>query len=291
MARGRGIPTREPIANDGAVRTGILRMKMAAPHVDPEGCFIGLSREFCFIPTWMTSSKTGYYMLYANELKRTMLAHRLVMMLIVGSLPNDGMVLHRCGNPGCYNPYHLYVGGVEENQRDRELHRQARATAGPPPAAASKGGAVFMPRPVALSTEASWLTAEFRGVGPGQCLHSDWLTPTVDGFQQLTRTKWPGEVAGAHRKVYSLFVGPLDQYDIISHSCGDCLCLNPYHLFCAGQQQCKDTFDFKYDLRRTVPPEARAEIVSSPLSNRAFAKKYGLHEMTARSLRADMRRI
>ncbi len=260
---------------------------MAIRHLGPKGHFIGLSSEFCFVPKWMKRNEAGYHVLYIDEIRESKLAHRLVTMLMLGRLPFNGMVLHRCGDPGCYNPYHLYVGGGDENRRDKELHRLARATAGRP-AVARKYGDVFMPRPVALSTEASWLTEEFRGVAPEQCFHSEWLTPTEDGHLQLTRTKWSGEAAGAHRKIFSLFIGPLNKYDIISHLCGDSLCLNPYHLFRSGQQKCKETFDFEHDLRRTVSPEARSEIATSPLSHRELAKKYGIHEMTVRSLRADM---
>ena len=45
-------------------------------------------------------------------------AHRMAWLLTTGKIPNDMLVLHKCGNPRCANPNHLYLGSRSDNMRD-----------------------------------------------------------------------------------------------------------------------------------------------------------------------------
>lgn len=45
-------------------------------------------------------------------------AHRVVWELLYGEVPADMRVLHRCDNPPCIRPTHLYLGTQEDNMRD-----------------------------------------------------------------------------------------------------------------------------------------------------------------------------
>ncbi len=56
-------------------------------------------------------------------------AHRVSWKLYKGPIPDGMGVLHKCHNPGCANPDHLYVGTQQQNMNDMvEANRQAKGS-------------------------------------------------------------------------------------------------------------------------------------------------------------------
>lgn len=65
----------------------------------------------------------GYGNLTFKQVSRN--AHKVAYELVHGDVPAGMFVLHRCDNPPCCNPEHLYVGTQNDNMQDRA--RRGRA--------------------------------------------------------------------------------------------------------------------------------------------------------------------
>lgn len=58
----------------------------------------------------------GYGLIFHSGAPR--LVHRAAYEVWVGPIPDGLCILHRCDNRACFNPKHLWLGTVADNQQD-----------------------------------------------------------------------------------------------------------------------------------------------------------------------------
>ena len=74
-------------------------------------------KDECWEWSGSRAVRGGYGQL--NDRHKLLKVHRISYELHKGKIPEGEMICHKCNNPPCCNPNHLYAGTNTDNTRDR----------------------------------------------------------------------------------------------------------------------------------------------------------------------------
>ena len=79
---------------------------------------------------WTANKINGYGRIGLTSSRKAIFAHRLRYEIHYGPVPDGMFVLHKCDNPGCVRPDHLFLGTKADNNRDRAQKGRSRPVKG-----------------------------------------------------------------------------------------------------------------------------------------------------------------
>lgn len=100
------------------------RARKSGGPEDREGHHLPLSEKFfmrvektdsCW--NWVGPTRKGYGSIWVDG--KNVRVHRASWVLKFGEIPSGLLVLHKCDNPSCVNPDHLYIGTQKDNMKDK----------------------------------------------------------------------------------------------------------------------------------------------------------------------------
>ena len=86
------------------------------------------SKGGCWI--WKAAKDKDKYGLHSFRGNKNSRAHRVSYTLYIGEIPRGKQVLHRCDNPSCVKPEHLFLGTPKDNMLDKVSKGRAKGAEG-----------------------------------------------------------------------------------------------------------------------------------------------------------------
>lgn len=100
------------------VRSTSIRAELAPEAHTFDWYIEAASDDECWPWRGTINRTTGYGQWWHDG--RAMRAHRAAYERVHGPIPDGLIVCHRCDNPPCCNPAHLFLGTQADNQRDKK---------------------------------------------------------------------------------------------------------------------------------------------------------------------------
>lgn len=99
--------------------------KVTSPLVRVWKRIVKAGPDDCWL--WYGATNNAGYGHLGAAPRKTIAAHRAAYESAVGPIPPGVHVLHRCDNPPCCNPAHLWLGTAADNAADKVKKGRARA--------------------------------------------------------------------------------------------------------------------------------------------------------------------
>lgn len=82
----------------------------------------GQSEDDCW--GWSGATEVDGYGVIKSDIRTADRAHRVSWRLHFGHVPDGMWVLHKCDNPPCSNPKHLFLGTCQDNEDDKKRKKR-----------------------------------------------------------------------------------------------------------------------------------------------------------------------